>query len=188
MELAYTPVRESSEHPKTYNRRLYTALLTCVHSAAGHPVLCVQKLWPNIDWVRTWKNLNETPVPETTRCTWYRVINDLIPTNVRLHRTIMVPSDTCRQCRAIDTLEYRLITCGEGRRIWHYSKTLIARMMRTIPASIPDDWILHPQFNIWSSKTHRAILWIIATVVIFRIQQQANLTVLNYMEFLHRSR
>jgi hypothetical protein len=64
----------------------------------------------------------------------------------------------------------------------------IARMMRTIPARIPDDWILHPQFNIWPPKRHRAILWIIAHVIIFRIQQQTNLTLHDYMDFLHRSR
>ena len=169
-------MRETYEHLKTYKRRLYTALLTSIRAAAGHPDLHVQKLWPNIDWVRKWKNLKEPPVPENMRCTWYRVIHDLIPTNARLHLINMVPSDTCRQCAAIDTLEYRLVTCGEGRRIWHYSKTLIARMMRTIPARIPDDWILHPQFNIWPHKRHRAIFWVIAHVVIFRIQQQTNLT------------
>ena len=178
MESSYTSVRETSEHSKTYKRRLYTALLTSIRAAAGHPDLRVRKLWTSIDWVRTWKNLKEAPVPENTRCTWYRVILDLIPTNVQLHRINMVPSDACRQCTAIDTLKHRLIACGEGRRIWHYSKTLIARMMRTIPDRIPNDWILHPQFNIWPPKRRRAILWVIAHVVIFRIQQQTNLTLI----------
>jgi len=49
---------------------------------------------------------------------------------------------------ATDTLEHRLIVCGEGRTIWQYTKSILARMMRTIPARIPDDWALRLQFNI----------------------------------------
>jgi len=56
----------------------------------------------------------------------------------------MVPLDTCRRCTATDTLEHRLMACGEGRTIWCYTKTLLARMLRTIPARIPDEWILRP--------------------------------------------
>jgi len=52
---------------------------------------CVQKLWPNLDWVRTWKNLNDVPVPDNTKCIRYQVIHDLIPTNVRLNRINMGP-------------------------------------------------------------------------------------------------
>jgi len=122
------------------------------------------------------------------RCMWYRVIHDLIPTNVRLHRINVVPTDTCRQCTSIDTLEHRLIACGEGRRIWNYSKTLITRMMRTTPARIPDNLIMHPQFHIWPLKRHRATLWVLANAVIWRLQQQTNLTLQYYVDFLHRSR
>jgi len=61
-------------------------------------------------------------------------------------------------------------------------------MMRTIPVRIPDDWMLRPQFNIWPPKRRRAILWVIANVVIFRIQQHTNLTLHGYMDFLHRTR
>jgi len=61
-------------------------------------------------------------------------------------------------------------------------------MLRTIPARIPDEWILRPQFNIRPPKRHRAILWVVANVVIFRIQQHTNLNLHDYMDFLHRSR
>jgi len=115
MESAHTPKRENSEHPKTYNRRLYTDILTSIRAAAGYPEMRVKKLWPNIDWERTWQNLKEAPVPENMSCMWYRVIHDLIPTNVRLDRINMVPTDTCWQCTSIDTLESRLIACGEER-------------------------------------------------------------------------
>jgi len=132
--------------------------------------------------------LNDPPVPANTRCILYQVIHDIIPTKVRLHRINMVPSDTCRRCTSTDNVEYRLIACGEGRTIWQYTKTLLARMLRTIPTRIPDEWILRPQFNIWPLTRHRAILWVAAHVIIFRIQQNTNLNLHDYMAFLHRSR
>ena len=97
-------MRGTSEHPKTYKRRLYTAFLTSIQAAAGFPELRVQKLWPNTDWIRIWKILNDASVPKITRCIRCQVIHDIIPTNVLLHLINMVPSDTCRRCMATDTL------------------------------------------------------------------------------------
>jgi hypothetical protein len=91
-------MRGPSEQPKSYKRRLYTALLTSIHTADGFPEMRVQKLWPDIDWLHIWKNLNDAPVSEDMRRICYHVIHDIIPTNVRLHRISMVPSDTCRRC------------------------------------------------------------------------------------------
>ena len=123
-------------------------------------------------------------------CIWYHVTHDIIPTNVRLHRINMIPSDTCRAMHtATDTLEDRLLACGQGRKIWHYTKTLLARMMRTIPTRIPDDWPFRPHFSIWpSQKIHRAILWLLANGLIFRMQQQSDLTLQDYIDLLHRTR
>jgi len=39
IEAAYAPMRRTSEHPKTYKRRIYTALLTNIEPATGFPKL-----------------------------------------------------------------------------------------------------------------------------------------------------
>jgi len=83
----------------------------------------------------------------------------------------MVPSDTCGRCTATDTLKHLLTACGEGRTIWQYTKPILARV-----------------FVYWSPKRRSAILWVIANVVIFGIQQHTNLTLHDYMDFLHRTR
>jgi hypothetical protein len=67
-------------------------------------------------------------------------------------------------------------------------ESLLARMMRTCPTHIPDDWILRPHFNIWLSQKHRAILWLLVNIVIFRMEQHSNLTLQDYIDFLHRTR
>jgi len=61
-------------------------------------------------------------------------------------------------------------------------------MMRTIPTHIPDDWLVRPHFNIWPSQKHRAILWLLANIVIFRIKQQSDLTLQDYIDFMHKIR
>jgi len=65
IESAYAPMRDDPEHPKIHKKRLYTALLTSIRAAAVFHDMRVQKLWPDIDWVRIWQNLNDAPVPET---------------------------------------------------------------------------------------------------------------------------
>jgi hypothetical protein len=83
----------------------------------GDHEMRVTRKWPHIEWARVWKNLNEAPVPESTRITWIRVIHDLIPKNERLQRIRMVQTDSCRNCNMKDTLEHRIKACGKGRAI-----------------------------------------------------------------------
>jgi len=170
-----------------HKKRLYAAVLTNIRVAAGSPEMRIQKLWPNTDWTRIWKNLKEAPVSDNTRCTWYRVLHDVTPTNARLYRIKMTPSISCQRCTMDDRLEHRLTECGEGRNIWQYTKTRIALILRTIPSRIPDEWILRPQFNIWPTRLNNAVLWLIASVT-FRLHQRTTLTLSDFMDFLLRAR
>ena len=95
IEAAYTPIRRDFENHKSHKKRLYTALLTSTRAAAGSPEMHIQKLWPNTDWTRKWKNLKDAPISDNKRCICYQVVHDLTPTNVRLYRMD-------------DTLEHRL--------------------------------------------------------------------------------
>jgi len=147
IEAAYTPIRADSENHKSYKKRLYTALLTSIRAAAGSPEMRIQKLWPDTDWTRIWKNLKDTPVSDNMRCVWDQVLHDLIPTNVRLHRIKMTPSISCQRCTMADTLEHRLTECGEGRRIWQYTKIRIALMLRTT----------HPEYQMNGFYVHSSI-------------------------------
>jgi hypothetical protein len=177
MESAYVDQIGNLGTPKAYKKRLYTVKLTSLRAAAGQPEMHVVKMWPNVDWGRVWKNLREAPVTDSTKAEWYRVIHELIPTNERLQHIKIAQTDTCRNCASRDTFEHRLIVCGEGKAMWDYTEILMARMLRTSPTTIPDEWLLHPQFHIRPPKRHRAILWTLANVLLFRNeQQQWNLT------------
>jgi hypothetical protein len=69
-------------------------------------------VWPTTDWSLVWKNLAETPVIGETKAAWYKVIKDILPTNEKLHRIRIAPTDRCRHCNRKETLLHRLTECG----------------------------------------------------------------------------
>jgi len=148
----------------------------------------IQKLWPNTDWTRIWKNLKNVPISDNTRCIWYQVVHDLMPTNARLHLIKMTPSISCQRCTLDDALEHRLTACSTGRSICQYANTRNALILRKIPSHIPDEWILRPQLKIWPIKRNNAVLWLIANVIIFTLQQRTTLTLNDLKDFLLRTR
>jgi hypothetical protein len=96
-----------------------------------------------------WMKLSVTPVTETMKMAWYKIIHDTMLTNKRLHKIRISPTAKWNVCAAHDTLMHHLTTCGEGGRVWEYAQTLKAQILRTTPRLIPEMWLLHPQFTIW---------------------------------------
>jgi len=131
--------------------------------------------------------LREAPVLETTRVAWYRVVHDILPTNER--RTInRSPTEACRHCGKTDTIGHRLTECGEGSRLWNWTKRRIATMLRTIPDHIPEEWLTHPQFKICPPQRCHAVLWMLAQLTAFRTQQNRDLMLQDFLDFLQRTR
>jgi hypothetical protein len=156
-DTAYVPVQTSSESPKAYKARIYTTLRALSIAMTPQMDIRIEKLWPHEDWKLIWKNLVETPTSEADIAVWYKVINDIIPTNVRLHRIKMASTDTCKECGEVDTLLHRLTECGEGKTIWDWTQKIIARMLSTSPSNIPRDWLLRPKFCLWPPQRQRAV-------------------------------
>ena len=100
----------------------------------------------------------------------------------------MVPTDACRKCDKTDTLSHRLIEWGEGEQIWTWTKQCLAWILRTFPGRIPSDWLLRPHFTLWPPRRQRAVLWVLANLVIFRTQQQRELTLQDFIDFMKRSK
>jgi len=148
----------------------------------------ITNLWPQTAWPTLWKNLGEAPVPGTTKAASYKVIHDILSTNERLFRVRMVPTDTCRKCGRTDTLSHRLIECGEGELIWTWTKQRFAWILQTVPERIPSDWSPRPHFTLWPPRRRRAVLWVLVNLVIFRTQQQRELTLRDFIGFMKRSK
>jgi len=108
----------------------------------------IEILWPDTDWAVGWKNLWETPAPVSTKASWYQIIHDIVPTQERLHKIRIVPTDLCHSC-AEDTLQHRITECGDGRRQWEWTRQRVALMLRTEPRRVPEEWLFRPKFKLW---------------------------------------
>jgi len=54
-------------------------------------------------------------------------------------------------------------------------------MLGTDAEQITFEWLTRPQFNICPRKRHRAVVWTLAKLVIFRTQQRRDLTLHDFM-------
>jgi len=148
----------------------------------------ITNLWPQTAWLTVWKNLWKAPVAGATKAAWYKVIHNFLPANVRLCRIRMAPTDTARKCDRTDTRSHRLIGCGEGEQIWTLTKQRLAWVLRTVPERIHSDRLLRPHFTLWPPRRRRAVLWLLANLVILRTQQQREMTLQDFIGFMKRSK
>ena len=72
--------------------------------------------------------------------------------------------------------------------MWDWTKGRLATILRTTVRHIPDGWLLRTTLNIWPPKRRRAVLWILANFVAYRLQQRQMLTCQDYYDFLRRAK
>ena len=121
VDTAYIPSQRRSETTQAYKKRIYSTLKTFSIAISPPQEMRVARLWPHADWQTIWKNLIATPTSEADRAVWYRVIHDIIPTNERLHRIRMSPTESCKECDNKDTI-HRLTERGENKSTWEWTK------------------------------------------------------------------
>jgi hypothetical protein len=183
---AYVLERNAEESKKTYKRRLYRTMLDLLRDSAEPPPMRIATMWPATRWEVVWRNVQMMPGSELVRVNWFHLIHDLVPTNVRLHRIALRDTEQCERCEGTDTLPHRLTECGDGPATWQWTRARIAAILRTSQAHIPEEWLLRPDFQIWPPQRHRAVLWILAHMAVFRTARE--LTSLDYHDFLRRAR
>ena len=184
MDSAYVDDQGLMESKRAYKRRLYNTLYHISRGETDIQDMRITKIWPNTDWSTVWKNIYCTAVPGETNVTWYNVTHDILPTNVRLYRIRMSPTDKCSNYGMHDTLQHRLIECGEGPQIWQWTQQKLALILRTISTRIPSDWLLRPQCALWPPTRRRAVMRILANVVLFRTRPNQELTLRDFIEFM----
>jgi hypothetical protein len=81
-----------------------------------------------------------------------------------------------------------LIECGEGERLWGWTRRKMEEILRMDPRYIPSEWILRPHFSLWPPQRHCAVLWLVAQLVLYRGQQKQELTQHDYMYFIRRKK
>jgi hypothetical protein len=67
-----------------YKKKVYHTMLYYTQAKVDTPVMRIRRIWPTEDWGSVWGNLHEAPIPSHHKAIWYRVVHDIIRTNVRL--------------------------------------------------------------------------------------------------------
>ena len=78
--------------------------------------------------------------------------------------------------------------CGEGLVTWNWTRMKLGMVLRVNPNNIPKNWTIRPTFTFWPPQRHAAILWILANLVLYRLQTHRRLSLSDFMDFLRRSR
>ena len=141
-----------------------------------------------VDWNRVWRNLRGSWISEDRQSAWYSVIHDIVPTNERLFAIHLVHIAYC----VIAAGQTRYYTAWQnvpmGQRSGEWTRRRMAMILRVDQKYIPSDWLLTQYFHFWPPRRQRAILWILAHFVWYRMQGQRRQTLTDYIEYMRRSR
>jgi hypothetical protein len=85
-------------------------------------------------------------------------------------------------------MQHRLKDCVVCAAIWDCALKLLAQMLRTDPHHIPYEWTRLPQFHFWPPRRQPALLWNLAHLVWYRLQDQRRQSIINFIDFLRISR
>ena len=187
-DLPYIKTISPKETVRAYRKRLYTAMILLYREGREPPLMRIVQQEPNKNWNRIWTNLHDPEVGDDLTASWYAVIQDLLPTKVRLHKINLAGTTLCTECGLTDSRLHQVIECGERERIWVWTRQRIAWILRTIPSNIPTDWILWPQFAFWPRTRNRAVAWLLTHLVHYCRQGKRRLTLSDYCDFLRRAR
>ena len=155
---AYITPRIPQEFASAFRRRLYKTIYTTINDTTLTIPMRVNRHGQQGDWKKIWENLWMAPVPEKTKCHWYEVIHDLIPTSYRLHAINLSSSDFCTQCMQPDTIQHRLTQCGQAPAQWKWTQERLAIILRTSTNHILQEWLQRPSFYFWPLKRQHAVL------------------------------
>ena len=185
---AYITPQRTNETSKAYKRRIYDTMVILLRETPELPIMRISRLWATTGWASVWINLYGTPVPEDIKNDWYRAIHDIVHTQKRLNRINMAVTNLCRHCNATDNLSHCLIECGEGQVMGVWTRERLATVLRTNMRLISDGWLLRSTLSIWPPKRRRAVLGILANIVVYRLQQRHTLTCHDCYDFLRRAK
>ena len=129
-----------------------------------------------------------SPVSDEMKSTWYKALHDLIPTNDRLGAINLTDTSVCATCGHPDSLQHKITECEEGPVIWTWKKKLLAYILCVDHRQITKTWTIHPEFPHRPPPRDRlrsSGLW--RTSFIYRLPTQRRLSLLDYVEFMHRA-
>ena len=186
IDAAYIPRQRRTESNRMYKKRIYVSLHALLIVTSNRQEMRIEKQWPHTDWKTIWKNLTITPTSVANKMNWYKVMHDIIPTNVRLHRIRISPTDNCSECNNTDTL-------SQTNRMWRKQNALgmDTKDHSENVANISDEYTARmatsPDFCLWPPQRQRSVLWLLSRDVNFTLSRRGKQDPQDLMDFLRRS-
>jgi hypothetical protein len=103
LDNAYIHQQERVETNMAYKRRMYSTVAHLLSVTVAHRLMRIERLWSNTDWPVVCRYIKATSRQESLKAQWYKVIHNLIPTNERLHKIHLSPTDQCWLYNQTDT-------------------------------------------------------------------------------------
>ena len=114
-----------------YKRLIYEIQIHKQQTTNTSLGLRVQNKFPHINWQIVWRNIKKPFLPRYVRTTWYVIVHDIVPTNIRLWKINLQDDGKCRRCDQYDTATHRNTACTDSQPIWDWTRKSVASYMRT---------------------------------------------------------
>jgi hypothetical protein len=103
--------------------------------------------------------------------------------NERLASIGLNDTVSCVDCGNLDSLQHRIVACGEVPVIRHWTRTRFAAILGMDPRRLPVEWTLRPDFQLWRPQRQAAVIWILSHLVAYSLQSSRRLSLLDYVDF-----
>jgi hypothetical protein len=183
--MAYVTPDTHFKSPSRIRKTLYDTLRTMGMAGSTQRQPRFMTAYSNASWNRAWENLHDAWTSPTIQVVRYQVIYDIVPTNERLAKIHLSDTTQCHQCGRTGIILHRMTECTDTSGIWHWTR---ARTDRTDPHHVPPEWTIRPDFHIWPPSRRGAILWLLAHMVYYCIQQRKRLIDTDYADILRCAR
>jgi hypothetical protein len=187
-DVAYLPRRGSTESYRAFQWRLQRALVALEHNLKPVPPMRIVERSPTVRWEAVWANIHGVKLDGAVVSDWYLAIHDVVPTRQRLAGIRLVPDHSCPVCGEPETLEHRLIACTQGPILWCWTKKVLAAILRARHTEIPDAWAWCPDYAIRPPQRGRAVSWMVASFVRYRLWNQHGQSLHDYRAYLYQAR
>lgn len=124
----------------------------------------VETKYPLVRWNTVWKNLSLKLHSTDVVSSWYKVVNNLIATNEKLHKIGISDTDKCLKCGLVDTLIHRF-TCGNRLQHWKWVQTKLGLLTRSSATSYTTEILLWPDVKFYPAKKNNTVMWLLGNYV-----------------------
>ena len=142
---------------------------------------------PNINWQQVWRNLHNSWVSEEIRSVWYIVIHDILPTNTGLAAITMVETRLQEMWEIGHPATPSNGMCGGCCHMGLDSKMTGSNVTYGPPPYPRYMDPISPILFLAPAAT-ASVLWTLAHLVWYCLQGQRRQSILDYIDFLRRSR